>query len=130
MKWNKFEDKIPSVLDLFNQDKVTDFMARTLPAINIREEEDSYIVTLAIPGVKKEDCRIYLDDRVLTVFSEKEKTDIKDDGKYSRYQYKFDAFSRSFSLPDSLDTDLISANLEDGELKIILAKKEVDDLDS
>ena len=130
MKWNKFEDKIPSVLDLFNQDKVTDFMARTLPAINIREEEDSYIVTLAIPGVKKEDCRIYLDDRVLTVFSEKEKTDIKDDDKYSRYQYNFDAFSRSFSLPDSLDTDLISANLEDGELKIILAKKEVDDLDS
>jgi len=131
VKWNDLEDdfpRLPSLLeDFFGRDNYSRRLSAGVhvPAVNIKEEDDKFIVTLAVPGVKKEDITLSVENGMMTVSSEKkeEKQD-KKKGKYSRYEYNFSSFSRSFSLPQNADAEDIKAKYEDGELKIELQKKE------
>jgi HSP20 family protein len=98
----------------------------TLPAVNIKENENEFEVVMAAPGMQKSDFKVHLDDNVLTVSSEKkdEKTDEKK-GKYTRREYSYQSFTRSFTLPkDVADSQNISAKYENGELIIMIPKKE------
>lgn len=99
----------------------------TLPAVNIKESEDSYDVEMAAPGMKKEDFRIELDNNILTISSEK-RDEYEEGGekeKYSRKEFSYQAFQRSFSLPkEVVDEDKIEASYRDGVLHLSIPKKE------
>jgi HSP20 family protein len=98
----------------------------TLPAVNIRETEDSYEVEMAAPGMKKEDFRIELDNNILTISSEKtEEHEENGKEKYSRKEFSYQSFQRSFNLPkEVVDEEKIKAHYKDGVLLLTIPKKE------
>jgi HSP20 family protein len=96
----------------------------TTPAVNITENKDNFHVTMAIPGMKKNDFNIDVNGNLLTISSEKEES--KDDStqQYTRREYSYSSFSRSFTLPDDVNKEKIDAVYDDGVLKLTLPKKE------
>ncbi len=97
----------------------------TLPAVNIRENDQEFTIEVAAPGMTKNDFNINLDNNQLCISSEiKNETESKD-GDYSRKEFSYQSFSRSFRLPVNLiDGNKISAKYEEGILCIHLPKKE------
>ena len=96
----------------------------TMPAVNISEDENSYLLSLAAPGMKKDDFRIDLEGDTVTIHAEKERE--KEDGsrRFTRREYEYRSFSRSFTLPDGVDREKIDARYENGVLMLTLTKKE------
>ena len=95
-----------------------------VPAVNIRENERDFMLELAIPGFKKEDFNIEIDNEVLTISSKnKEEHKTKEEG-YTRREFSISSFRRAFTLPEVVDTDKIDAVYEAGVLKVTLPKKE------
>lgn len=95
-----------------------------IPAVNITENKDEFKVALAVPGMKKDDFNIDIDGNMLTISSQKEETKEEKDKKFTRKEYNFSSFSRSFTLPDEVNKEKIEAKYEDGVLKISLPRKE------
>ena len=96
----------------------------TVPAVNISENGDQYRLTMAVPGLKKEDFKIDVAGNTLTIRSEKEEKKEEEDENYSRREYSYSSFSRSFTLPDDVKSEAIEARYSDGVLNIQLPKKE------
>jgi HSP20 family protein len=99
----------------------------TLPSVNVKETKDEFVVEMAAPGMKKEDFDIQLDNNMLTIRSEKkhENEQKDEDGKYSRREFSYQSFQRSFNLDQQVvDDDNISATYEDGILSLTIPKKE------
>ena len=94
----------------------------SVPAVNITENDSEYNVSIAAPGMKKDDFKIELDGDVLTISAEKEETKEDEDKKYNRREYNYSSFSRSFTLPEQVKRDKIEANYEDGVLNLLLPK--------
>lgn len=95
------------------------------PAVNVKETEKNYELSLAAPGLEKNDFKIDVNGSTLTVSAEKdEKKEEREDG-YSRKEYNYRGFSRSFILPEDILQDKIDANYKNGELLLTLPKKEV-----
>lgn len=100
------------------------------PSVNILEEDDAYQVHLAAPGLKKEDFQIKVEkDQLIVKVTQEEKKE--DEGKadsngpkYRRREFNYSAFSKSFHLPETIDSEAIDAAYVDGVLKITLSKKE------
>ena len=122
---------MPSVFDDFFKpwsqwfdDAATVGRVANLPAVNIRENGDRYIVTMAAPGLKKEDFHIDVENNMLSIRSEKEESQETANEKYTRKEYSYTAFSRSFSLPEDVRQEAIDAHYENGELRITLPRKE------
>lgn len=130
LKWQHDNKMTPSFNSFFNDwfndsylDKVA--LGTSIPAVNIQDNEKDFTVTIAAPGLKKEDFKIALNHNVLTISSEqKSEIENKEDGKFTRKEYNYSSFSRSFTIPDSVENEGISAQYENGELKISLPKKE------
>ena len=101
-------------------------MGRTLsmPAVNISEAKDSYLVSLAVPGMKKDDFKVDVEGNMLTISSEKSETKEANEEKYTRKEYNYSSFSRSFTIPDDVEIEKIDARYQDGELKLTLPRKE------
>jgi len=97
----------------------------TLPAVNIRETDDNYVVEMAAPGMKKEDFKIELDNNLLTISAEKtEEHEENGKEKYSRKEFSYQSFQRSFNLPkEVVDEEKIEAHYKDGVLHLIIPKK-------
>lgn len=96
-----------------------------IPAVNIKETDAATLIMLAAPGFKKEDFKIALNHQQLTISSEQKTENVEtEEGKYTRREYSFNSFSRSFTLPNTIDTDKIDASYVNGELIITLPKKE------
>lgn len=123
---------LPTVFDDFFKpwnewfDSSNLFLGRTMtmPAVNIVENKEDYMVSLAVPGMKKEDFNIDVDGNMLTISSEKEERKEEKEDKYTRKEYNYSSFSRSFTLPDEVNKEKIEAKYEDGVLKLMLPKKE------
>ena len=97
----------------------------TLPAVNIRENDQEFTIEVAAPGMNKKDFNISLDNNQLNISSESTNETESNEGSYSRREFSYQSFSRSFRLPVSLiDGDKISAKYEEGILFIHLPKKE------
>ncbi|MEQ1798993.1 MAG: Hsp20/alpha crystallin family protein [Lacibacter sp.] len=96
----------------------------TVPAVNIVEDKNDYKVSLAVPGMKKDDFNIDVEGNMLTISSEKEESKEEKDEKYNRKEYSYSSFSRSFTLPEEVNKEKIEAKYEDGLLKLMLPKKE------
>lgn len=111
--------------DLFDLDNAS-AAGTTLPAVNIKENNDEYYVEVAAPGMKKSDFKIELDNNLLVISSEKEDSyDEKDEqGKYTRREFSYQAFKRSFTLPRTIEGEKINAKYNDGVLRIVIPKKE------
>lgn len=96
----------------------------TIPAVNISEDPNNYLLSLAAPGMKKDDFRIDLDGDTLTIHAEKESEQEDSSRRFTRREYEYRAFSRSFTLPEGVDRDRIDARYENGVLQLTLTKKE------
>ena len=96
----------------------------TLPKVNIKEDENGYVVEMAAPGMTKEDFNIKLDQNLLTISSEKNEENKEDDSRYSKREFAYHSFQRSFTLPDSADGEKIEASYENGILLVNIPKKE------
>ena len=123
----------PSILDRFfegdwmdwNHSNFADVNA-TLPAVNVEEHPDKYEIDVAAPGMKKEDFHLKVENGVLTISAE-QKTEKREDDKhnYSRREFSYTSFQRSFSLPDEIiDGEKIEAKYSDGILCISIPKKD------
>jgi len=98
--------------------------SNNVPAINVKEEKDAYLIEMAAPGMKKEDFKIDVEGNMLTISSEREETKEEKDKKFTRKEYNYSSFSRSFTLPDEVNREKIDAKYEDGVLKLTLPRRE------
>jgi len=118
----------PSLMDnLFNDWPVTNFSDtnKTVPAVNIKENDDEFIVALAAPGMEKKDFNINLENDVLTISSEKKVEKTENEDNYTSREYNYQSFTRSFNVPkDMVDGDKIAAKYKNGELIIKVPKRE------
>ena len=110
------------LLDLFDSGLPSRRMS--VPAVNITEKKEDYLVSMAAPGLKKEDFKIDVEGNMLTISSEKEEENEEKDEKYNRQEYSYSSFERSFTLPDEVNKDKIDARYQDGVLELVLPKKE------
>tara|TARA_R100000789_G_C2975209_1_gene141861 strand:+ start:188 stop:655 length:468 start_codon:yes stop_codon:yes gene_type:complete len=123
---------LPSVFDdMFKTDWLggttnVNSIGTSIPAVNIQETEESFSVEVAAPGKTKEDFNIELENDVLTISSEdkKENETTEKNGRYTRKEFSYSTFKRAFSLPDSVDSEKISAQYNNGVLEILLPKRE------
>ncbi|HIE15292.1 MAG TPA: Hsp20/alpha crystallin family protein [Bacteroidales bacterium] len=98
---------------------------RSIPAVNIKENDKSFEVEVAAPGMKKKDFKVEVENNVLTISAEKKEEKKETKENYSRREFSYESFERSFTLPqDLVDANKISAKYEDGILRIAIPKKE------
>ena len=128
----RYQNQLPNVLNkLFNADidnwsnnNFSD-LDSTLPSINIKENEEAFIVDVAAPGFDKDDFNIELNHDVLTISSEiKEESESKEGEKFTRKEFSYKSFKRSFTLPELVEDENISATYKNGILSINIPKKE------
>ena len=98
----------------------------TVPAVNIKETTENYEVEVAAPGMTKKDFKVELDGNSLTISSERSNEKVeKDDGRYSRKEFSYQSFQRTFTLQkDVMDIENIKAKYENGLLHLLIPKKE------
>ena len=97
----------------------------TLPSVNIKETADNYEVEVAAPGMSKEDFKISLDGNLLTISSSKEESHEDRQAHYTRREFSYQSFQRSFELPKNVvDEERISARYENGVLLLSIPKRE------
>ena len=108
----------------------TDFMPRantTAPAVNVKEDEKAYTMEMAVPGIKKDYCRVGInEDGNLTIAIEN-KMEHKEENKkhhYLRREFSYSNYEQNYTLPDDVERDKISAKVENGILKVVLPKVE------
>jgi HSP20 family protein len=96
-----------------------------VPRVDIIEEKDNMTVVAEIPGMEKDDIKVFVENGVLTISGEKKPImDKKEDSNYVRCELCTGAFSRSFTLPEHIETDKITADYKNGLLTIVLPKAE------
>lgn len=95
-----------------------------VPKVNTRVDESSYYLDMDLPGIEKEKIQINLKDNILTVSGERNFKEEVQEENYHRVETHFGTFSRSFSLPEDVDTEKINAKNENGVLEIVLPKLE------
>lgn len=123
---------LPSVFDdMFKTDWLgettnVNTIGTSIPAVNIQETDEDFLVEVAAPGKVKEDFNIELDNDVLTISAEEkqEKETSEKSGKFTRREFSYSTFKRAFSLPDSVDSGKISASYNNGVLEIAIPKRE------
>ncbi len=117
----------PFVMDEIFKDLMggTQYVNKVTAPVNIKETENNFLVELMAPGLKKEDFNVELDNDLLTISSEvkTEKTE-GEEGKFTRKEFSFSSFKRSFTLPETVNQEAITASYDNGILKLTLPKKE------
>lgn len=119
---------MPGVNDIFesifNDTFFSDRMVTRVPAVNISESTDCYLIELAAPGLKKQDFKISVIDNNLHISVEHQVEQNNNERKFSKREFSYTSFVRSFTLPEQADQAKIEAAYEDGILKIDIGKKE------
>lgn len=115
------------VRGIFGKDLMDDFFAPAFggssPAVNVIENEEGYRIELAAPGLHKTDFKVNLDRNRLSIAAQK-KNEEGDTNKYTRREFSYASFQRSFTLPSTVDGEKINATYTDGILSIDLPKRE------
>ena len=127
----RFTNQYPSLFDSFINNDLFNWSHNnysktntTLPSINIKESPAAFEVEVAAPGFDKTDFKLELDHDVLTISSEKKIEENKEEKNYSRREFSYQSFARSFTLPEIADGEKISAVYENGILHVEIPKKE------
>lgn len=112
--------------DLFNWESNFANTGNSLPAVNIKETPDNFLVEMAAPGMEKKDFKIELDGTALTISSEKQnESEEKEGANYSRREFSYQSFYRTFHLPkEVVNADKIRAKYENGLLRLEIPKRE------
>ena len=97
---------------------------RSLPAVNIVEGENGYTIEVAAPGLEKKDFRIDLENDCLTISSSREESSEDSNDHYTRREFRYRNFSRSFNLSETVDAEKITASHKNGILNVSIPKKE------
>lgn len=100
-------------------------LGNTLPSVNLKETDNHYQVEMAVPGMAKEDFHVEMQNGVLTVRAEKkkEKEEKDEKGNYLRREFRYESFSRAFSLPENVLDETVDATYRDGILRIEIQKR-------
>ena len=115
----------PSILNE-TLDKFWSEQANTwMPATNIKERQNDFLIELAAPGLDKKDFKISLEDNVLSISAEKKEELVEENEKYTRKEFFAGAFTRQFTLPDAVNHDDIQANYNNGILQLSIPKLQV-----
>lgn len=96
----------------------------SLPRVNITETDEDFRVEMAAPGMKREDFHVELDNDTLVIWSEMSDNKEENNTSYTRREFSYESFRRSFHLPNTVEADKIRAKYEDGILKLMIPKKE------
>lgn len=116
---------VNSVFDnLFNDSFIADRLVTRIPAVNISESADSFSIELAAPGLQKSDFKINVDKNMISISVEKKEHSEAEDKLFSKKEFSYTSFTRSFSLPETVDYSQIDASYTDGVLAVKVAKKE------
>ncbi|MFK8006514.1 MAG: Hsp20/alpha crystallin family protein [Saprospiraceae bacterium] len=113
--------------DLFNNsfsNFVGSDFASNVPSVNISESADDFKIELAVPGLSKENFDINVEKKTLTISAKKVVSNDLSEEKFTRKEFGYSNFSRSFQMPEGIESNTISANYENGILEIVLPKKE------
>ena len=132
MSLMRFSSQVPSLFDRFFEGDLLDWSNRnfsltntTLPSVNIKENTDGFEVEVAAPGFEKNDFRVELDNEMLTISSDKKiETETKEGERFTKHEFSYQCFNRSFTLPNSADVEHIGAQYENGILRVHIPKKE------
>ena len=98
-----------------------------IPTVNTREADDAYYIEIDLPGVKKENVSIDVNDNIITISGERKVDDERKNNEFYRVESIYGKFERSFTLPDDVDTDKIEAKMENGVLIVKIPKMQVVD---
>lgn len=113
---------------LFGKEALADFVAPnfvgSVPAVNVVENKEGFRVELAAPGLQKGDFKLNLEGNQLTITAQKEQKEEEAVERYTRREFKFSSFRRTFTLPNTVDGGRIEAAYENGVLSVKLPKKE------
>jgi HSP20 family protein len=122
---------IPSVFsDFFDTDRFFSprwferEFAETLPAVNIKENGKQFSIELAVPGFGKDDFKINVEGDVITISAEKKEEKKDESERFTRHEYSYNSFSRTFTLPQNANAEKVDARYDNGILKLVLPKKE------
>jgi HSP20 family protein len=115
----------PFFRDMFEDSFFNSKTRDTLPAANIAENEKGYQIELAVPGYRKEDFKVKVDNDMLTISAETKSETNEKQKEYTRQEYSYSSFARSFRLPDNVKDDAISAKYDNGILKLDLPKSNI-----
>lgn len=132
IKWKKRNGMFPSINSIFDNffaDDESLFLnwknESVLPSVNVKNEKDSFCLEVAAPGLKKDDFKVEVDKGVLTISSETKNEEKEETDNFTRQEFSYSSFSRSFWLPEDVKEDNIAATYEDGILKLVIPKVEV-----
>jgi HSP20 family protein len=127
---NNHYSELPSIFDDFSllrnlfQQGVSKPL-NTLPAVNVKETDTAYELEVAAPGLSKDDFKIDVEGQTLTISAEKETKEEEKKDTYSRKEFSYSSFKRSFNLPErTVETDKITAKYTDGVLQLYIPKIE------
>lgn len=130
---NNMFPSFPSFIDRFFEGDMMDWNNKnfagadsTMPAVNVKENDDEYQIEVAAPGMKRDDFKLNYENGMLTISSEsKDEKEEKDGEKITRREFSYQSFQRSFNVPEEMvNIDKISAKYRDGILHISLPKTE------
>lgn len=108
----------------FTDSLLNDRLMSRVPAVNIAETDDAYELELIAPGLTKEDFKVNVDRDVITISAEKKSESDTTEKQYSKREYSYTSFTRSFTLPDSADQGKVDASYKDGVLHVSVGKRE------
>ena len=115
----------PTVFDEFLNSDLMNTVSTTAPSVNVKETEKAYIVELAAPGVKKDYCRVHVDEDHNLCVAIENKFEHKEEDKHSHYlrrEFSYTNYEQKYSLPEDVNEEEINAKVEDGILTIELPK--------
>ena len=115
----------PTVFDDFFNTDIVPSAPRTAPAVNVKVDENAYTMEVAAPGLKKEFCRISINDEGNLNIAIENKFEHKEEDKkehYLRREFSYSNYQQAYSLPEDVQKDGITAKVEDGVLTIVLPK--------
>lgn len=139
IRWNPTRDLATFPFDSFNMQREVNWMfdnffrgvdepsllsGTWMPAVDVAEENDEYIIKIELPGVSKDDVKITLESNILTVRGEKKAEKETNEKNYHRMERSYGSFQRSFTLPTTVKNEKISAEYKDGILTVTLPKAE------
>lgn len=111
--------------DFFDKDRFfdSDWVKRqSIPAVNVKETDKNFEIEVAAPGLTKKDFNITVENRVLTISSEKEEEKEMKEEEYTRREFSYTSFSRSFAIPENVSEENVNAVYEDGVLRLQMKK--------
>jgi HSP20 family protein len=108
----------------FGQDTDGTLTSNWIPAVDVFEDTDAVRIAVEVPGVNPDNITISLEQNVLTISGEKQQVSEEKTERVHRYERAYGSFSRSFTLPSTVDADRIDANTENGVLSVVIPKAE------